>query len=515
MLPSNWPKWIVVVLAFGLIVVAIIVAALAVPLTRALSPASTPTAELPMINYAQPLSGECTRCHTDDQLLLASADPGEDVEEFYIDPASLEGPHGSLGCITCHDGTGNEADKTIAHEGLIDDLSETHPEDCLLCHRNLPDQLPEDNLRTPHGLIEDAVWSGSACGVLCSDCHGQVGHGFDPTTGGIICSMKVCLDCHIERGLEATLNDCNTCHVGPHDLAAVMSCKDCHVSSDNWTDTQLAVHPVELEGYHAEADCFDCHRWPNFKGLDYVCSDCHKRPHDLGNDNCALCHTPEGWAASADALVAGATAFPHPVEGREDCRSCHWVEDEEAVPEDHKGRTNDTCLVCHKAAPAVAIMHLVEGHEDCLSCHGDGQVAQFTVQIHQGRDNDSCRTCHEPAGVAPRPITHSMEGRADCLMCHAAGGVVPNPPSHEGWGNDLCLLCHEATEEPTTTEHRFPQDHSMAAGNCVLCHPGNDYETYHCETCHALQGMSQVHEALGIKEIEGMCVLCHPDGEKP
>jgi hypothetical protein len=191
------------------------------------------------------------------------------------------------------------------------------------------------------------------------------------------------------------------------------------------------------------------------------------------------------------------------------------VEDEEAVPEDHKGRTNDTCLVCHKAAPAVAIMHLVAGHEDCLSCHGDGQVAQFTVQIHQGRDNDSCRTCHEPAGVAPRPITHSLEGRADCLMCHAAGGVVPNPPSHEGWDNDLCLLCHEASEEPTTTEHRFPQDHSMAAGNCVLCHPGNDYETYHCETCHALLGMSQVHEALGIKDIENKCVLCHPEGEKP
>jgi hypothetical protein len=100
-------------------------------------------------------------------------------------------------------------------------------------------------------------------------------------------------------------------------------------------------------------------------------------------------------------------------------------------------------------------------------------------------------------------------------MCHAPETVKPSPETHEGWGNDLCLLCHEAPGEPTEAEHPFPQDHDAAAGNCILCHPGDDFETYHCETCHALTRVNQVHEALGITGIEGRCVLCHPEGTKP
>jgi hypothetical protein len=515
MLPTNWPKWVVILIAIGLVALAMVAGVLSVPLGRALAPEITPTPTLPSINYAQPLSGECEKCHTDRQALLASADSPENVDVYYIEKATLENPHSALGCVTCHAGTGNKADKEAAHQGLIQDLSKTHPQECLLCHRNLPDQIPEDHLRTPHGQITDAVWEGSACGVLCSDCHGQVGHGFDPVTGQIVCSMAVCLDCHRERNLDSKLSDCNTCHVGPHDVALAMSCKDCHVSTESWKETQLAVHPVELTGYHAEADCFECHRWPNFKNLDYVCSDCHKRPHDVGNDDCALCHTPDGWAESAEALVAGAPAFPHPALGREECRSCHGVEGQQPIPADHKGRTNDTCQVCHKAAPAPAIMHPVEGHEICSSCHGEGKIAEFTVAIHRGRDDASCLTCHESAGVTPRPITHSLDGRADCLMCHAAGAVKPYPQTHEGWDNDLCLLCHAGSGQPTQNKHPFPQDHNAAAGKCILCHPANDFQTYHCETCHALAGMSQVHEARGIKEIENKCVLCHPEGKKP
>ena len=275
------------------------------------------------------------------------------------------------------------------------------------------------------------------------------------------------------------------------------------------------MHPVALTGYHAETDCFQCHSWPDFGNLDYVCSDCHQRPHELGNDDCALCHTPDGWAESADALVAGATAFPHPAVGREDCRSCHGAEGQQPIPADHKGRTNDTCQVCHKAAPAPAIMHPVEGHDACSACHGEGKIAAFSVAIHSGRDDASCTICHEPAGVTPTTITHALDGRADCLMCHADGTVKPYPENHEGWDNDLCLLCHQGSEEPTKNEHLFPQDHNSTAGKCSLCHPNDDFETYHCETCHAMAGMSQVHADRGIDEIEGKCVLCHPDGKKP
>jgi hypothetical protein len=515
MLPDRWPRWSLIVIAFGLVVGAIILAFVLEPIGLALAPTVTPEPTLPAIHYARPISTACENCHLNLDALAASADASEDVTPYLIDAASLQTPHGSLGCITCHGGTSGTADKEVAHQNLILDLSETHPEDCLLCHRDLPAQFPDDHLRTPHGEVTNAIWEGSACGVLCSDCHGQVGHGFDPVTGNTICPMSVCLDCHVERNLGDNLTTCNACHIGPHDVATGLSCKDCHVSTDTWQETSLAVHPVALTGQHATTDCFSCHQWPNFQGLDWVCSDCHKRPHELGNDDCALCHTPDGWLASAEALVAAASPFPHPAAGREDCRSCHGVEGSQPIPADHKGRTNDTCQVCHKAAPAPAILHPAEGHTACLTCHGEGQVAQFSVALHGDYTETDCATCHVPAGLAPLPILHSLEGRADCLMCHAAAAVEPYPATHEGWGNNLCLLCHQAEEKPTQTDHRFPQDHNATNGNCVFCHPNNDFSTYHCETCHALGGMGQIHEARGIKDIENKCVLCHPNGKKP
>ncbi|MGQ9594400.1 MAG: hypothetical protein ACUVXH_07710 [Anaerolineae bacterium] len=419
MLPERWPRWILIPIGIALALLAIGLGLVLEPAAQALWPQPTPTPTLPAVPYARPLSGECERCHFHREALLASATDPAKVDEALIDPASLWTPHGRLGCVTCHGGNGQVADKDRAHEGLIQDLSEQYPRDCLICHRNLPAEIPEDRLRTPHGAIVNAVWEGSPCAVHCSDCHGQVGHGFDPVTGRTICSMSVCLDCHRERNVPG-LTDCIVCHVGPHDVATTLDCQTCHTSTETWKETKLQVHPVSLVGRHAEVPCFACHRWPDFRGLDYVCSDCHKRPHEFGNDDCALCHTPVGWKSSAEALVAAATSVPHPVAGREDCRACHTLTGQPPIPEDHKGRTNDTCLVCHAEGPAA-----------------------------------------QPAG------------------------------------------------------HPFPQDHDGAAGNCVLCHPGNDFSTYHCETCHAPSGMAEVHTARGITETADRCVLCHPQGKKP
>jgi hypothetical protein len=515
MLPKRWPKWTLILIAFVVVAGSIVLGLLWEPIGQALAPAATPVPTQVFIKYAAPLSDECVRCHTTQQSLDASAESPEKAKSAHIDPASLETPHGRLGCITCHGGSANQASKAAAHEGLIQDLSETHPQDCLLCHRNLPAEFPNDYLRTPHGAVVNAAWEGSACGVKCSDCHGAVGHGFDPVTGGVVCNMTVCLDCHVAEGLGDTLNDCNVCHVGPHDVALALSCKDCHTSTETWRETVLRVHPMTLAGGHADVDCFTCHRWPNFKQLASVCSDCHSRPHSLGNDNCALCHTPDGWKSSADALVSKATEIPHPVAGREDCRSCHGMEGGQSIPADHKDRTNDTCEVCHIAAPAPAILHPVLGHESCLTCHGEGQIVQFPIATHKGRTDATCSTCHEPSGVAPLALPHSVEGRDNCLMCHGPQAILPYPETHTGWGNPLCLLCHQAETTLTAMEHTFPQDHDGAAKNCVLCHPQNDFSTYHCDTCHATGGMTQVHSAKGINAIQNICVLCHPKGTKP
>ncbi len=116
--------------------------------------------------------------------------------------------------------------------------------------------------------------------------------------------------------------------------------------------------------------------------------------------------------------------------------------------------------------------------------------------------------------AAATGVPHPVAGREDCRACHGMTGQPPIPEDHKGRTNDTCLVCH-AEAQQMGTEHPFPQDHDGAAGNCALCHPGNDFTTYQCGTCHAPAGMEEVHAARGITEVADRCVLCHPQGKKP
>jgi cytochrome b subunit of formate dehydrogenase len=217
----------------------------------------------------------------------------------------------------------------------------------------------------------------------------------------------------------------------------------------------------------------------------------------------------------AGMLPVDASAIPHLVTGREECRSCHGDEGQSPLPADHQGRANDFCQACHAPVPVPAILHPIEGHELCLGCHGEGKVAEFSLQTHQGRGDADCQTCHDLAGVAISVVQHEVEGHEDCLTCHGPEAFEPYPDSHEGWRNEFCLLCHAAAEAPAEEPHPFPQDHGGTGGNCVLCHVDGDLTSYSCETCHPPASMDQVHEPRGISETESKCTLCHLTGETP
>ena len=70
--------------------------------------------------------------------------------------------------------------------------------------------------------------------------------------------------------------------------------------------------------------------------------------------------------------------IPHPVEGFEDCLSCHETGTSGApqIPDNHTGVKGDVCTVCHKsavqaeAAPGftLQIPHAVTGYENCTDC---------------------------------------------------------------------------------------------------------------------------------------------------
>ncbi|HSJ57836.1 MAG TPA: hypothetical protein VLC95_11685, partial [Anaerolineae bacterium] len=133
-------------------------------------------------------------------------------------------------------------------------------------------------------------------------------------------------------------------HFGP-------SCESCHTPT-TFADATLPpeLHPVPLIGAHAEASCDGCHVEGGVTP-EYICENCHERPENHLDGTCDVCHTPEGWAESAERFVRIAPEIPHDVEGREDCLLCHDPEgDIQPAPETHEEYTSEQCGLCHKVA---------------------------------------------------------------------------------------------------------------------------------------------------------------------
>lgn len=290
----RWPRWTIIPLSLALAGFAIVLGLFLDSAVKALSPVEVePTPEMPTIAYSGALVTSCQDCHFSLPALEASIEDAALAEAYLIERESVVTPHGRLGCIACHGGEGDAENKETAHQGLVSDMSAEEPEKCMICHEGLPDEIPGDRLRIPHGVIIERIEAGQPCDIHCSDCHGGVGHGFDPLSGEKHCSMSVCLDCHQERQLDIQMTDCDACHLGPHDVAASLTCNDCHTSTEIWQQVELGIHPVTLPGKHAETGCFQCHQYPDFKGLNNVCTDCHVSGHsEWGDGDCGQCHDP-------------------------------------------------------------------------------------------------------------------------------------------------------------------------------------------------------------------------------
>jgi Ni/Fe-hydrogenase subunit HybB-like protein len=354
-----------------------------------------------------PREGECQDCHRD-ALALASAGADRDnITLLTIEPLAAEAVHANIRCVACHFGDRYTREMEAAHAGTITDPTGGDAWICVACHQNLPDEFPQDRLRTPH----DAVTHGEMADVSCSDCHGAVGHGFDPVSGDIICPMGVCLDCHQERNLATQLTDCDACHIAPHETVPAYTCNQCHQSTDEWRLVELGTHPVELVGGHAQADCSGCHQDAGFgQKVSTECADCHQPPdNDHYGPVCQDCHTP---AAFQEARLPD---HPVPLEGHHEsapCAGCHA--DAEPAPE-------YACGDCHERP---------ENHlpGDCTLCHtphGWARSIAFVVDLTP-------------------PIPHGLEGQESCLTCHAVNGdVMPAPSNHGDYINEQCVLCHK------------------------------------------------------------------------
>jgi uncharacterized paraquat-inducible protein A len=103
------------------------------------------------------------------------------------------------------------------------------------------------------------------------------------------------------------------------------------------------------------------------------------------------------------------------------------------------------------------IPHPVEGYENCGSCHGINADWPYPIR-HLGWSNNSCLKCHIPSFIKDEysmvkekgqmdnritPNPHPQEGWDNCLDCHSLEeGILPVPANHKEWKNEVCGDCH-------------------------------------------------------------------------
>ncbi|MGD2039799.1 MAG: cytochrome c3 family protein, partial [Anaerolineae bacterium] len=402
----HWSRRALVFVGGALSLLTIAVVLLLQPLTQAQASKTEP---LPEAETASVQVCSCTDCHLEIEALVEAGATQDNLAALQIELQPAEMPHSDISCIACHYGDRTTTETQAAHQDIVRDPTGGEAGVCIACHPDLPEEFPEDRLRTPH----DEVTHGEVTDVLCSDCHGAVGHGFDPVSGDVICPMSVCLDCHVERNLDSELSDCAACHIGPHEPVPALECSACHQSTDVWHQVTMDSHPLELVGAHAQAQCIDCHPDLDFElAAGTQCADCHQAPDaDHYGPNCEDCHSPAGFA---DARLP-AEMHPFPLQGAHQyaaCEGCHAAD--QSVPE-------FVCSNCHDRP---------ENHlpGECSLCHTPEGWAQSIAYV---------------VNLSPQ-ISHELEGRQDCLMCHSVDGeIAPAPNNHGDYINEQCTLCHK------------------------------------------------------------------------
>jgi hypothetical protein len=246
------------------------------------------------------------------QLMLAVtfAQPGVSWRSFPDNAQHKDFP----GCFRCHDG-----------KHMTADGKESIRLQCNLCHDipivvgagDRPPAMPVVTVQEPASHLA-TTWMAThrfeASDQACSGCHGKIVFGTDNSN---FCSNSAC-------------------------------------HGQSWPSVQLDAafpHPIPLVGAHAKVWCNDCHK--GVEKPEYKCANCHQAqaPANHFTAACDSCHTPEGWTQSAAGVVARSPKIPHPLQGRDQCLTCHDPAGQvKPAPADHVGRTNAQCGLCHKPA---------------------------------------------------------------------------------------------------------------------------------------------------------------------
>ncbi len=371
-----------------------------------------------------------------------------------------------------------------------------------------------------------------------------------PDIPHVVTGREKCLVCHdIEKGFKPAPAD--------HEGRTEDICTGCHQASGVETESApQAPHPLE-----GREECLACHA---AGGVKPVPASHEKRT----NPTCPICHaspvaaaeptaeaTAEAEATPAAEATAAPTeaaeepqfpAIPHPLEGRDDCLSCHGPSGVKPTPSDHKGRTNGVCRDCHQpleakseqAGPTIPIPfipHVLVGRKDCLSCHALGGVKPMP-ENHVGRNNDICLNCHVTQDMA-RPIlpeaiptppasVPAVEGANSCLTCHRSLGgkhekIISQWEESTHAARDVsCADCHGGDPNDNSMEGAMDPDAGYIGpisrfdipDVCGSCHSNVDMmRQYNLRTDQLREYRTSYHGQLlaqGNMDV-ATCVDCH------
>jgi hypothetical protein len=243
------------------------------------------------------------------------------------------------------------------------------------------------------------------------------------------------------------------------------------------------------------------------------------------------------WGAPS----AQGPVVPHEVAGREACLTCH-ASGEHAVPEDHAGRPDSTCLTCHQPAaapqptaaggavtPTVAVAPTTPVIPTVVVPTAVPTVAPLPTpaEIAPGefKGPEFCAQCHKPHIQEWQGSTHATafqdpvfqqswiqnQSPGYCLRCHATG-YNPNTgrPVSEGV---TCESCHGTYKEGHPSTDMMPID--PAAARCGSCHEttyqewqlsGHAQRNVKCASCHAVHSQGLLFPTAGA-----LCATCHGD----
>ncbi len=249
--------------------------------------------------------------------------------------------------------------------------------------------------------------------------------------------------------------------------------------------------------------------------------------------------------------------IPHVIEGREACLVCHetGVAGAPKAPDDHAGRGNDICQLCHKPAPVEAAPEIeLEPTVTPTSLLEPTATPPAELEPTATPSPQSKEPTATPAPAGPPHIPHSLTGRDNCLACHGTGvgGAPMVPDDHTGRTSEVCRSCHEpaeavpqvpsaptATREPVPTPIKYPKVAGL--NTCLECHRGlggrheqitSGWEgSIHaargvaCADCHggdpsatsvdgAMSPQAGYIGAPARQDIPALCASCHADVEQ-